>query len=199
MYIYDVFRLADTDKWREAFEFAKPIIGITDWSQALPSKKPIAPKLQWYDPSLLVFDLRAHLSEATVVRCTDWRPEFVERNGHIYPSIFQHPPTKGYGDATYMISLPSLKHGRKLIMSFATAFTGPTEDGVRFSVLVNGVEKWGAIQRTIPAIDHVIDLSDVAGQKIALTLRVDCLENASYDWANWVCPIIQYDRKGHTD
>jgi hypothetical protein len=195
MYIYDVFRLADTDKWREAFEFAKPIIGITDWSQALPSNKPIAPKRQWFDPSLLVFDLCAHLHDATVLRCLDWRPEFVEIDGHMCPSIFQHPPAKGYGDATYTIKLPSPKPGHKLIMRFGTAFTAQTDDGVRFCVLANGVEKWAAIQRTVPPVNHVIDLSDMSGQTIALTLRVDSLKNPIRDWANWVCPIIEYDRR----
>jgi hypothetical protein len=35
-YIYDVFRLADTDQWQQAFEFAKPIIGIQKWDQLRP-------------------------------------------------------------------------------------------------------------------------------------------------------------------
>ena len=34
-YIYEVFRLADTDQWEEAFEFAKPIIGIEDWTELI--------------------------------------------------------------------------------------------------------------------------------------------------------------------
>ena len=29
--IYEVFKKADTDQWREAFAFALPIIGIKDW------------------------------------------------------------------------------------------------------------------------------------------------------------------------
>lgn len=32
-YIWEVVRLADTEKWQQAFEFAKPITGIADWSQ----------------------------------------------------------------------------------------------------------------------------------------------------------------------
>jgi hypothetical protein len=34
--LYEVFRLADTDQWEAAFEFAKPIIGIKDWEEVLP-------------------------------------------------------------------------------------------------------------------------------------------------------------------
>ena len=31
--IYDVFRAADSDGWRDAFEFALPVIGIKSWSE----------------------------------------------------------------------------------------------------------------------------------------------------------------------
>ncbi|HKS35757.1 MAG TPA: DUF5722 domain-containing protein, partial [Verrucomicrobiae bacterium] len=34
--IYDVFRAADTSDREKAFEFALPVVGITDWSQVLP-------------------------------------------------------------------------------------------------------------------------------------------------------------------
>jgi len=36
--LYEVFRLADSPSWQEAFAFAKPIIGIDDWSQLLPQR-----------------------------------------------------------------------------------------------------------------------------------------------------------------
>ena len=32
--IYDVFKAADTDHWRDAFQFALPIIGVQDWQAA---------------------------------------------------------------------------------------------------------------------------------------------------------------------
>jgi hypothetical protein len=31
--IYECFRAADTPEWREAFEFALPVIGITTWEE----------------------------------------------------------------------------------------------------------------------------------------------------------------------
>ncbi len=34
--IYEVFRLADTKQWRQAFEFAKPLIGVEAWDEMLP-------------------------------------------------------------------------------------------------------------------------------------------------------------------
>ena len=37
-YIWDIFRQADTPIWEKTFEFAKPIIGIKDWKEALPKE-----------------------------------------------------------------------------------------------------------------------------------------------------------------
>jgi len=39
-YIYDVFKNIDTSRSLEATEFAKPIIGISDWSEAIPGFDP---------------------------------------------------------------------------------------------------------------------------------------------------------------
>jgi len=37
--VYEVFRLADTPQWEQAFAFAKPVIGIRDWQEVLPVSK----------------------------------------------------------------------------------------------------------------------------------------------------------------
>ncbi|MDB6033658.1 MAG: hypothetical protein JWM16_3996, partial [Verrucomicrobiales bacterium] len=37
--IYEVFRVADTPEWEKAFEFAKPVIGITNWAQVMTSQE----------------------------------------------------------------------------------------------------------------------------------------------------------------
>ncbi len=34
--VYEVFRRADTSEWREAFQFALPIIGVKTWPETLP-------------------------------------------------------------------------------------------------------------------------------------------------------------------
>lgn len=38
--IYEVFRAADTRGWEQAFQFAKPVIGISEWSEILSSPAP---------------------------------------------------------------------------------------------------------------------------------------------------------------
>ena len=35
-HVYEVFRRADTSEWREAFQFALPIIGVKTWPETLP-------------------------------------------------------------------------------------------------------------------------------------------------------------------
>ncbi|GGD79860.1 DUF5722 domain-containing protein [Paenibacillus nasutitermitis] len=41
-YIYDVFQYIDTDRSLELTEFAKPLIGISDWNEAIPGFDPSA-------------------------------------------------------------------------------------------------------------------------------------------------------------
>ena len=76
------------------------------------------------------------------------------------------------------------------MLRFATAFTGPTENGVRFAILIDGKEAWHATQKTLPPTDHTLDLTGYADKRIRLTLSVDALGDAAHDWANWVRPQI---------
>ena len=95
-------------------------------------------------------------------------------------------------------------------MRFATVISNRTQDGVHFSILINGNELWNETKTAFiapdlaethpahdsilpghdPFSDHVLDLSKYAGQTIRLTLRVNALANNSNDWANWVEPRI---------
>jgi hypothetical protein len=196
--MWDVLRWADTEKWEQASEFAKPIIGITDWREALPYTGPIpkvcglfAPQV---DPSSLVYSLRDNMSEAHVADCIDWRPSWAKGpDGLLYPAIFQHPPDPkdGVGEAAFSVPLPKLAAGRRLVLKFGTVLTGPSYDGVKMSVLVGDRELWSAAQTVMgrPRAD-VVDLTAYAGQSIQLTLRVDALANTGADWANWLQPLV---------
>lgn len=142
----------------------------------------------------VVYDLYLHLSQAQRANCRDWRPATIEKDGRTLLTIFQHPPAEGDGDATFVIDLPAPKPGEKLVMHFGTGFSGPTADGVRFAVLVDGSEVWSATQKDLPPADHEVDLSAWAGRSIKLTLRVNAVGNDTYDWANWVRPQILVER-----
>lgn len=145
-------------------------------------------------PESLVYDLYVNMGRAKRENCLDWRTETIKQNGKQRVSIFHHPPAKGHGDATFEIALPKAKRGDKLMLRFATGFTGPTENGVRFAILVDGKEVWTTTQKTLPPVDHAVDLTGHAGKTIRLTLRVDALDNEAHDWANWVRPQILVEK-----
>jgi hypothetical protein len=75
-------------------------------------------------------------------------------------------------------------------MKFDTAFTHESDDGVRFSVLLDGRELWFHVQKTIAPESHKIDLTNWAGSNVSITLRVDPRKNSMYDWSVWVWPRI---------
>ncbi len=141
-------------------------------------------------PESLVHDLYLLMDQATVTNCLDWRPATVEHDGRTLLSIFQHPPAEGHGDAVYELTLPVVDAGETLMLQFATAVTGPTEDGVRFSLLIDDREVWDETRTDLPAEEHEIDLTESAGKTIALTLRVEPIGNEASDWANWVRPSV---------
>jgi len=195
--IWDVMRQADTDGWEQAFEFAKPVIGINDWKEALPhegripAKSPLLAKP--VDPKRLVYDLVAHMGEAETARWIGWRANWEPgADGKLRPSIFQHPPGDvGSPDATFSVPLPKVKAAQRLVFRFDTAVTNAQSDGVGFRVLVDGESVFSHDQRPGKARAHEIDLTKHAGQTIRLTLRVDELGNATGDWANWIGPTVQ--------
>jgi len=196
-FIYEVFRLADTDQWERAFEFAKPIIGITSWDEVLPARTiaetGVVPR-EGVRVESLVYDLYLNLYQATATNCLDLRPDAVGAGGPAGASIFEHPKARGHADATFEVPLPALKAGRKLTLRFGTALTGPSEDGVRFAVVVHGEEVWSATQREQRTVERAVDLSRKAGSTVKLTLRADALGNERYDWANWVRPQVVVER-----
>jgi len=138
-------------------------------------------------PEGVVYDLHRSRGEAVVENCMDWRTDSVEVDGERVASLFQHPPAEGHGAATFTITLPE---GEKLVFQFATAFTGPTANGARFTVLIDGAEVWSHTQTDTAPVPHGIDLSPYAGAEIKLTLRIDGLGDTTHDWANWVQPRV---------
>ena len=202
--MWEVFRQADGDQWQAAFEFAKPIIGIEDWKEALPFEGPI-PAISGrfaapLDAATVAYNLEDHMGEAKVVNCLDWRPVWVKGpDGLLYPAIFHHPPEpqKGVGEATFEVTLPRPEAGRRLVMRFGTVLTGPSYDGVKMTVLVDGAELWSETQtqQDQPHM-HALDLSADAGKAVAVCLRVDALANAGADWANWLRPVIVTEAGG---
>jgi len=198
--IWDVFRLADTDDWEKAFEFAKPIIGIDSWDETLPYEGAIPADSKAFAepiaPSALIYNLQERMSEAKMDNCLDCRRDWaMGPDGRQYPTIFQHPPepAKGVGTLRYTINLPPLREGNRVVLQFGTTLLAASDDGVEFSILVDDKTVWQGrqTQAETPA-DHQVDLSDHAGGAIELELRVDALGNAGHDWAHWLRPVVLF-------
>ena len=141
-------------------------------------------------PANAVADLLASKDAAQVVNCLDWRTDSIEQDGHPRACLFQHPPAEGDGDATYELDLPAVAAGEKLILRFATGFIGPTANGARFSVLLDGDGLFSTEQTEQPPVRHEVDLTSYAGRKVSLTLRVNALGDTDHDWAVWVRPLV---------
>lgn len=202
-FIWDVFRLADTDQWEEAIEFAKPIIGISDWAEALPFTGTIpetsgrfGPPL---DPAAVVYSFGDHAADARLSKCLDWRTEWTAGpDGLMYPSLFHHPPDprQGAAEAVFDVSLPRRRAGKRLAMRFGAALTGPTHDGVRMSVATDGHERWArTLTEQGEASFHTLDLTGLEGRSVEVALRVDALGDNAGDWAQWLQPVIVSESK----
>lgn len=201
--IYEVFRLAGTDQWEEAFEFAKPIIGIKKWSELdpvtdIPERVDIGKEFGMKEPNV-VASLWELSETAELQKSWEFKPILFEEGEDARLSIRHHPQDDGVGTATYHIALPSLAEGHRALFRFATGFSADTVDGVTFAVQVNGEELWSAHQDTLQAIEHEIDLSPFAGEDIALTLCVNAGETSDYDWSNWISPRVVIDEEGQRE
>ena len=142
-------------------------------------------------PENIVYDLYQNVGAAKVENCPKFEVKAVKKDDRMLPAILQHPPNEGVGTATYEIPLP--ENGKKLVLRFGTGFREPTTNGVEFAILVDGKEVWSSEQKDLAPVDHQLDLSGSAGKTISLTLRVDALGDAAYDWSCWVRPQIQMD------
>ena len=192
MYIYDVFNKADTDQWKEAFAFALPIIGIDSWDEALPNFEIDLTPVELIADDGIVYNFIENMHQAKLINVDDFRAESVIRAaGWLAPAIFQHPTLPNVpADAVFMVDLTKEDEHTKLLLIFETVLTAESEDGVRFAVLVNDIEIWGAEQYEQDAKRYEINLSEHVGGYIKVTLRIEPFENTSYDWANWVMPLI---------
>ena len=98
--------------------------------------------------------------------------------------------TQRNGTATYRIKLPRVKRRENIVFLFGTMLTGPSEDGVRHAVLIDGQQVFRHTQTEETWTGHRLDLTPRAGQRITLTLVVDPVGNATHDWTTWVEPRI---------
>jgi hypothetical protein len=186
--IWEVFQKADTSQWEQAFEFAKPILGIERWGQVPQAGYIEARSPFQVDTKKIVYDFAQNFGLSrgeNNMACKD--KDILRAAGWIAPAIFQHPPKKGTGKFTYTLTLPQ-KEG--LAMLFETMFGRDSDDGVRFSICINDEEIWSSEQQDKSPVAHRINLNQWMGQEIRVNFLVNKRENENNDWAYWVHPII---------
>lgn len=164
-------------------------------------------------PKNVVYDL-LRVEKAKCENCRDWRNSSVERDGRMLRTIFHHPlDGGGDSDAIYAIDLPKLDPGKKLVFRFGTVISAPTTNGVRYTVLVDGKELWSVthaahagtkaageghaaiLPDAKPFGDYELELSEWAGKRINLALRVNGLGDTTYDWSHWIEPRVIVEKR----
>ncbi|MGV3772640.1 MAG: hypothetical protein ACO1QB_07045, partial [Verrucomicrobiales bacterium] len=112
------------------------------------------------------------------------------------PALFQHPRHPGLtAKVTFRQSLPSVSPGEKIILSSSIAISdgvklGTLEDGVGFSIQIDGKSIFQAKTRETRWHPFAVDLTEFAGKTVDLLLLTDALQNTAYDWALWGQPRI---------
>lgn len=184
---YNVFLHADQPDWETAFAPYLSLAGLTSWDEALPHPEDVRPSDV---PPGCLADLCLDFAQATAANALDCRLSGLGEGAAMQMTIFHHPRLEGETTLTYTLTLPALSGDQRIIIRFGTAFSGPTANGGRFTLRVNGQEAWSAVQTDQVIRRHEVDLSAWAGQEIALQLVVDGLGDITADWANWVRPQV---------
>ncbi|NOY81534.1 MAG: hypothetical protein GXP31_11100 [Kiritimatiellaeota bacterium] len=107
------------------------------------------------------------------------------------PGLTAHPPNGGRVYADYYLRLPPTSGAPRF--TFAVALQdGALSNGCRFLVFVNGRKRFDFLARG-PGPWHVgrVDLSDMIGKALLLTLAVDSDGPYRFDWARWAEPAIR--------
>ncbi|MFM7320767.1 MAG: DUF5722 domain-containing protein, partial [Armatimonadota bacterium] len=183
-----VFQAADTKDQANAFRFALDVIGIREWSaldpvRNIPDRAP-APRR---DPTV-PFDLVESFPTARRVDLLDARLVDVEVDGRRVPAIFQHPRPDVPGDLRYEFVAVS---GQRNVLEFGIGFTGPTVNGARFQVLLDGREVFSEVRTAGVIVQRKVALPEGSGQSMVLWLRIDSLGDITHDWCVWVAPRIR--------
>ena len=111
-------------------------------------------------------------------------------------SIYHHPLHEpSVSTIDYALGLPKLAEGERLFLAFSIGLSDGAkltnrEDGVAYSIRLNGESIFRQAHRKNEWAAHAIDISSYAGEPATLTLAVDSLKNSSYDWAMWGEPVI---------
>lgn len=191
---WDAFSMSGTPGAEQKLAYLLPAIGAKSWKQLLPSLKiDRTPPKPYFAADNLVADLSQLMDRAKlegIKSGLDWRKELVTDGVTFSNAIFSHPPATGTGYGTMVVKLPKITAKQRLFFTTSTGFTANSNDGVDWSVLVNGKPIAKGTQTSRAWKKQQIDLSRWAGQQIRLGLGVNPRKDPGYDWFCWMKPVV---------
>ncbi len=171
-----------------------PYLGVKDWNELLPSRHIVCIRAKpMFARDTLVCDLTLMVDQAQLDALRnglEWRRETVFDGVRFHPAIFQHPARNGYSQATVVISLPLVKPGHTLALSFGTTIISDSPDGVLWQVLVDTQTVISGTQIDRRFHQHEVSLNTYAGRTVRLTLGVHPRNTPERDWFCWIQPAI---------
>jgi hypothetical protein len=190
-YIWKVFKYADTDNWKRAFAFAKPILGIEEWGQTPANTDPEVKSIFNVSDDAVIYDFVKNFDKSVNSNNLDCSSRNVYRAaGWLVPAIFQHPPDSGKGMLKYSVDIPEVKKGQKISLLFETIVASDKGDGVNYSVMANNTELWSGRHETVAPESYCVDMTEYAGKKVSIRFIVDKNNNSANDWSYWVSPML---------
>ena len=187
--IWSVFKSAGTGEEEDAFAFALPIIGRTDWNDVVSSKFEL-PRAPFRESENVVYDFVQNRDSALKENVQNVARKLVGPEDEIQrPGLLEHPMPKGQGRLSFKVKLPSENEG-DCVLLFDALLNHEKSTGAAFSVEVEGKEVFAQSLKGGEKVPAEISLNPWRGRDISVCWIVDALKDPGYDWTTWVAPRI---------
>lgn len=187
--LWEVMQKAGTAEEDEAFAFALPLVGRSDWSNVVATQfEPPRPAVR--EPGRVVFDFVRQRDEAQRdnVQAVEFRrigpPDVVQER-----ALLEHPKPKGPGRLTWRVRIPEADAQRCLLV-FDALLDHPRSRGAGFVVEIDGKEVFSRELGGGERVPAAIDLAAWRGREVRVAFVVDAMGDPAYDWAIWVAPRV---------
>jgi hypothetical protein len=195
---WEVMQAAGTPGEENAFAFALPVIGRSDWLNIVSTHfdPPRPPQKEQrkvaYDFVLHLKDARAENLQAVEKRKVGMPDEVGEA------AILEHPKATGRGSLFFNVEIPPVDAATQAhpVLKFDALLNHSKSSGAGFHVTVDGIEVFSMLLRGGGRESASVDLSPWSGSSVVVALVVDAAGDPAYDWATWVSPAVVFQSFG---